>query len=253
MFGALILEDDLTPARMSRATWFPFPVPRGERQPHGADAQSRRRRPVQLPGSRRRVPRGRLQPRHPGPEVFLTAEQPADFHSIGPDGDRGLGYRPSAAVYDPRTGEVLVGMYSLAGDLERGVAANIDPNQPGAEFWTNGFVWSAITGERLLRQRQRARGPAAQLPARTGTATCSASSSTATPSRRRTPTTRRCRRVVGDTNLLVAAGASGTNDGGRNSPIVSADLFGDGARRSLGRRRFTHRPRGTSARLSTAA
>jgi rhamnogalacturonan endolyase len=101
---------------------------------------------------------GDFNPGIPGPEVFLTAEQPADFHSLGPAGDKGLGYRPSAAVYDPRTGEVLVGMYSLAGDLERGVAANIDPNQPGAEFWTNGFVWSAITGERLYANASGAAG-----------------------------------------------------------------------------------------------
>jgi hypothetical protein len=66
--------------------------------------------------------------------VFLTSEIPADFNSIGSDGEKGFGYRPSASIYDPRTGEVLVGMYSAAGDLERGVAANIDPNQPGAEY-----------------------------------------------------------------------------------------------------------------------
>jgi rhamnogalacturonan endolyase len=29
------------------------------------------------------------------------------------------------------------------------------------------------------------------------------------------------------TNLLTAQGATGTGDGGRNSPLVSADLFGD--------------------------
>ena len=122
---------------------------------------------------------GDFNPGIPGPEVFLTAEQPADFKSIGPDGDKGLGYRPSAAVYDPRTGEVLVGMYSLAGDLERGVAANIDPNQPGAEYWTNGFVWSAVTGERLLRECRRALRVCRTTSWSTGTATCSVSCSTA--------------------------------------------------------------------------
>lgn len=156
VFGALILEDDLTP-RVVAGTWFPFPVPEVNvnltEQMHNPDADDR----FSYLGHGDAFHVGDFNPNIAGPEVFLTAEQPADFKSIGPDGQKGFGYRPSAAIYDPRTGEVLVGMYSLAGDLERGVAANIDPNQPGAEYWTNGYVWSAITGERLYAN---ASGPA---------------------------------------------------------------------------------------------
>ena len=225
VFGALILEDDLTPRNVA-GTWFPFPVPEANvnltAQMHHPDADDR----FNYLGHGDAFHVGDFNPFIPGPEVFLTAEQPADFHSIGPDGDRGLGYRPSAAVYDPRTGQVLVGMYSLAGDLERGVAANIDPNQPGAEFWTNGFVWSAITGERLYANASGSQG----LPYNflvywdgdlqreildNNTISKANTQYTTLPT------------VVGDTNLLVADGASGTNDGGRNSPILSADLFGD--------------------------
>lgn len=225
VFGALILESDLTP-RVVAGTWFPFPTPEVNvnltEAMHNPDADDR----FNYLGHGDAFHVGDFNPGIPGPEVFLTAEQPADFHSIGPDGETGLGYRPSAAVYDPRTGEVLVGMYSLAGDLERGVAANIDPNQPGAEYWTNGFVWSAVTGERYYANASGVAGLPhnfllywdgdLQRELLDGNTISKANTDYET-----LPT------VVGDTNLLVAAGATGTNDGGRNSPIVSADLFGD--------------------------
>lgn len=225
VFGALILEDDLSP-RVVAGTWFPFPEPPVNvnltEAMHNPDADDR----FNYLGHGDAFHVGDFNPDNSGPEVFLTAEQPADFHSIGPDGQTGLGYRPSAAVYDPETGEVLVGMYSLAGDLERGVAANIDPNQPGAEYWTNGFVWSAVTGERYCANASGAAGLPhnfllywdgdLQRELLDGNTISKANTDYET-----LPT------VVGDTNLLVAQGATGTNDGGRNSPIVSADLFGD--------------------------
>ena len=225
VFGALILEDDLTP-RVVAGTWFPFPVPEVNvnltEQMHNPDADDR----FSYLGHGDAFHVGDFNPNIGGPEVFLTAEQPADFKSIGPDGQKGFGYRPSAAIYDPRTGEVLVGMYSLAGDLERGVAANIDPNQPGAEYWTNGYVWSAITGERLYANATGAAGlPYNFLLYWDGDLQREIldgpTISKANTDYENLP------EVVGDTNLLVATGATGTNDGGRNSPIVSADLFGD--------------------------
>lgn len=225
VYGALILESDLKP-KVVAGTWFPFPAPTPgvnlTQQMHNPDADDRFNHLVH--GDAFHV--GDFNPNIAGPEVFLTAEQPADFHAVGRDGKTGLGYRPSAAVYDPRTGRVLVGLYSLQGDLERGVAANIDSNSPGAEFWTDGNVWSAITGEKLYAnapgptalpynfllywdgdlQRELLNGP--------------------TISKANTNYTTRPH-SVGATNLMVAQGATGTGDGGRNSPIVSADLFGD--------------------------
>lgn len=225
VFGALILESDLTP-KVLAGTWFPFPAPPPgvnlTQQMHNPDADDRFNHLVH--GDAFHV--GDFNPNIPGPEVFLTAEQPADFHSVGRDGKTGLGYRPSAAIYDPRTGEVLVGLYSLQGDLERGVAANIDPNSPGAEYWTDGNVWSAITGEKLY-----ANAPGRQaLPYNfllywdgdlqrellNGNTISKADTNYVTRPE-----------AVGQTSLLVATGVTGTGDGGRNSPIVSADLTGD--------------------------
>jgi rhamnogalacturonan endolyase len=225
VFGALILEEDLTP-RTVAGTWFPFPVPEVNinltQQMHNPDADDR----FSYLGHGDAFHVGDFNPGMAGTEVFLTSEIPADFNSIGPDGEKGFGYRPSASVYDPRTGDVLVGMYSAAGDLERGVAANIDPNQPGAEYWTNGFVWSAITGERLYANASGSAGlPHNFLLYWDGDLQREIldgnTISKANTDYDQVP------EVVGDTNLLVAEGATGTNDGGRNSPIVSADLFGD--------------------------
>lgn len=225
VFGALILEEDLTP-RTVAGTWFPFPVPEVNvnltDQMHNPDTDDR----FSYLGHGDAFHVGDFNPGIPGTEVFLTSEIPADFNSIGPDGEKGFGYRPSASVYDPRTGEVLVGMYSARGDLERGVAANIDPNQPGAEYWTNGYVWSTITGERMYANASGSAGlPHNFLLYWDGDLQRELldgnTISKADTEYDELPAT------VGDTNLLVAPGATGTFDGGRNSPIVSADLFGD--------------------------
>lgn len=225
VFGALILGSDLKP-RTVAGTWFPFPAPAV-----GVNLTAQMNNPgpndrFNYLGHGDAFHVGDFNPDIPGPEVFLTAEQPADFHSKGRDGSVGLGYRPSAAIYDPRTGRVLVGMYSLAGDLERGVAANIDPNSPGAEYWSDGNVWSAMTGDKLYAN---ATGPTA-LPYNfllywDGDLQRELLNGNTISKANTTYTTRP--QSIGVTTLLVAPGATGTNDGGRNSPIVSADLFGD--------------------------
>jgi hypothetical protein len=225
IYGALVLKHDLKPQAVA-GTWFPFPAPPPgvnlTKEMHNPDADDR----FQWLGHGDAFHVGDFNPLVPGPEVFLTAEEPADFHSTGRDGSKGLGYRPSAAIYNPRTGEVMVGLYSLAGDLERGVAENIDPNSSGAEYWADGNVWSAITGEKLY----------ANGPGQTGLSQNfllywdgDLQRELLNGNTISKPNTNYAARpqAMTVTNLLVAPGATGTGDGGRNSPIVSADLFGD--------------------------
>jgi rhamnogalacturonan endolyase len=68
---------------------------------------------------------GDLDPSHPGLEVF-------GIHEIE---DRTKG--PGATVFDARTGEVLY-KGSIDIDVGRGVAGDIDPSNPGAEMWWGG-------------------------------------------------------------------------------------------------------------------
>ncbi|WP_229972535.1 rhamnogalacturonan lyase [Pontibacter harenae] len=66
-----------------------------------------------------------LDPSRPGLEVFGVHEN--EEHTSG----------PGAALYDAKTGEIL--WTGLDGkDAGRGVAADIDPDNPGAEMWFSG-------------------------------------------------------------------------------------------------------------------
>lgn len=66
-----------------------------------------------------------LDPSRPGQEVFGVHE--IEENTTG----------PGAALYDARTGEVLW-KGNMNEDAGRGVAANIDPSNPGAEMWWSG-------------------------------------------------------------------------------------------------------------------
>lgn len=66
-----------------------------------------------------------LDPSHPGLEVF-------GIHEIE-EGTKG----PGAALYDARTGEILWSGHKDE-DVGRGVAENIDADNPGAEMWFSG-------------------------------------------------------------------------------------------------------------------
>lgn len=65
---------------------------------------------------------GDLDPSRPGLEVFGIHERPKG---------------PGAALFDARTGQVLWGG-AEGQDIGRGVAENIDPDNPGAELWYSG-------------------------------------------------------------------------------------------------------------------
>lgn len=67
---------------------------------------------------------GDLIPSRPGLEIFTVHEKPPV-------------HRPGAALRDARTGEALW-LGAFGQDVGRGVAANIDADNPGAEFWFSG-------------------------------------------------------------------------------------------------------------------
>lgn len=79
-----------------------------------------------------------LIPGRPGLEVFMPHESPGSNGGIG------------ASVRDAATGEILYTLPSTS-DVGRGVALDIDPNNPGYEFWATTNVgtrqiYSASTG-----------------------------------------------------------------------------------------------------------
>ncbi|MFC3198882.1 rhamnogalacturonan lyase [Parapedobacter deserti] len=67
---------------------------------------------------------GELIPSRPGLEIFTVHEKPP-------------AHRPGAALRDARTGEALW-LGAFGQDVGRGVAANIDAANPGAELWFSG-------------------------------------------------------------------------------------------------------------------
>ncbi|MEN3612255.1 hypothetical protein AAH979_22210 [Plantactinospora sp. ZYX-F-223] len=220
VYGAMILDENLRLSTVA-GTWFPYPVP-----PVNVDLTPQITAPdaddrfIHLAhGDAYHV--GDFDPARPGTEVFLVQEQAAGLDSVGRDGKTGLGYRPGAAVYDPETGEVTAAMYG-GGDNERGAAGNIDPNNPGAEYWSGGRVYSAVTGEQLYGSGNL---PANFLVYWDGDLTRELLTdnviSKANTDYGSRPAT------VNKTDLLVAPGASAVRDGGKGSPIVSADLYGD--------------------------
>ena len=69
---------------------------------------------------------GDLDPSRPGLEVFGIHENEEATVALK---------TPGAALYDAQTGRILFGV--LPGeDVGRGLAADVDPRHPGAEFWT---------------------------------------------------------------------------------------------------------------------
>jgi rhamnogalacturonan endolyase len=148
---------------------------------------------------------GDLDPARPGLEVFGIHENEDETVKLG---------TPGLALYDARTGEIVWGL--LPGqDVGRGLAADIDSRHRGAEFWTE-----APTG--LLDVRGRRIGeapptsnfavwwdadPLRELLDRNWIAKWEPATSSLT-------------------RLLTADGAV-ANNGGKATPALSADLFGD--------------------------
>ncbi len=142
-----------------------------------------------------------LDPSRPGLEAY-------GIHEIE-EGTKG----PGTALYDARTGEVLV-TGDPDRDVGRGVAADIDPRYPGAELWGGSEGLKTVKGERigaaprsvnflvwwdgdLLREILDS-NRISKWDYQNGT----------------------------QTPLLTAEGAS-SNNGTKATPALSADLFGD--------------------------
>ena len=148
---------------------------------------------------------GDFDPARAGLEVFGIHENEDATVALG---------TPGAALYDARTGAILWSMLPGA-DVGRGLAADIDPGNPGAEFWTP-------ASPDLLDARGR----------RVGTAPRSANFAIwwdADPLReildgnwiaKWDPSTGSLAR------LLTAEGAA-ANNGSKATPALSADILGD--------------------------
>jgi rhamnogalacturonan endolyase len=148
---------------------------------------------------------GDLDPARPGLEVFGIHENEDETVKLG---------TPGLALYDARTGEIVWGL--LPGeDVGRGLAADIDPRHAGSEFWTE-----ARTG--LLDVRGRRIGEA---PPTSNFAVWW----DADPLRElldRNWIAKWDPATASLTRLLTAEGAA-ANNGGKATPALSADLFGD--------------------------
>lgn len=97
---------------------------------------------------------GDLLPSRPGLEAFQPHESPS-------------AYRFNALeLRDARTGELICGVEG-AGDIGRGVAADIDPRYPGAEFWgagPTGGLYSASNCEPNAEKGPRGKAISARKP-----------------------------------------------------------------------------------------
>ena len=148
---------------------------------------------------------GDLDPARPGLEVFGIHENEDATVTLG---------TPGAALYDARTGEIIWS-HLPGGDVGRGLAADVDPRHPGAEFWT-----SAPLGLLDVRGRRISDAPVSvnfavwwdadplrEILDRNWIAKWDPAASSLV-------------------RLLTAEGAT-SNNGSKATPALSADLFGD--------------------------
>ncbi len=148
---------------------------------------------------------GDLDPARPGLEVFGIHENEDDTVALK---------TPGLALYDARTGEIIWGL--LPGiDVGRGLAADIDPRHPGAEFWTEAPTGLLdVKGTRISDAPSSSNfavwwdaDPVRELLDRNWIAKWDPATATLV-------------------RLLTADGAA-PNNGGKGTPALSADLFGD--------------------------
>lgn len=148
---------------------------------------------------------GDLDPARPGLEVFGIHENEDDTVALK---------TPGLALYDARTGEIVWGL--LPGeDVGRGLAADIDPRHPGAEFWTE-----RPTGLLDVRGRRISEAPSSSNFAVWWDADPVREILDRNWIAKWDPATASLAR------LLTAEGAA-ANNGGKATPALSADVFGD--------------------------
>ena len=148
---------------------------------------------------------GDLDPARPGLEVFGIHENEDATITLG---------TPGAALYDARTGEIVWSLLNGA-DVGRGLAADIDPRHPGAEFWTSAPVGLLdVRGRRISDAPPSVNfavwwdaDPLREILDRNWISKWDPASASLI-------------------RLLTADGAA-ANNGSKATPALSADLFGD--------------------------
>ena len=148
---------------------------------------------------------GDLDPARPGLEVFGIHENEDATITLG---------TPGAALYDARTGEIVWSLLNGA-DVGRGLAADIDPRHPGAEFWTSAQVGLLdVRGRRISDAPPSVNfavwwdaDPLREILDRNWISKWDPASASLI-------------------RLLTADGAA-ANNGSKATPALSADLFGD--------------------------
>ncbi|MBN2181927.1 MAG: rhamnogalacturonan lyase [Sedimentisphaerales bacterium] len=147
-----------------------------------------------------------LDPARPGQEVFGVHENEGKTVALG---------TPGSALYDGRTGEIIWGN-NPGVDVGRGLAADIDPDYPGAECWGSpGGTRRIDTGEVIYSQTPNSTNFAIwwdddllrELADRT----------TISKWDWKTRTTR----------TLFSPSDVTSNNGSKATPCLTADLFGD--------------------------
>jgi rhamnogalacturonan endolyase len=148
---------------------------------------------------------GDLDPARPGLEVFGIHENEDATVALG---------TPGLAMYDARTGAIIWGL--LPGvDVGRGLAADIDPRYPGAEFWTE-----APAGLLDVHGRRISGAPPSSNFAVWWDAD---------PLREILDRTWIAKWDPGTASLvrLLTADGAAANNGGKATPALSADILGD--------------------------
>jgi rhamnogalacturonan endolyase len=148
---------------------------------------------------------GDLDPARPGLEVFGIHENEDDTVKLG---------TPGLALYDARTGEIVWGL--LPGqDVGRGLAADVDPRHPGAEFWTEAPAGLLdVRGTKISEAPPTSNfavwwdaDPLRELLDRNWIA--------------------KWNPAAASLDRLLTADGAAANNGGKATPVLSGDLLGD--------------------------
>ncbi len=148
---------------------------------------------------------GDLDPARPGLEVFGIHENEDATVALK---------TPGLALYDARTGTIIWGLLPGA-DVGRGLAADIDPRHPGAEFWTE-----APTGLLDVRGQRISEAPVSSNFAVWWDADPLRELLDRNWIAKWDPAT-------ASLNRLLTADGAAANNGGKATPALSADILGD--------------------------
>ena len=147
-----------------------------------------------------------LNPNRPGLEVFGVHESEGNTIPLG---------TPGSALYDAETGQILWSN-NPGVDVGRGICADIDPDFPGAECWgAPGGTRRVDTGEVIYTQTPNSTNFAVWWDA-----DLSRELEDGTSITKWNPATR-------TTSTLLSASGTGSNNGMKSTPVLTADILGD--------------------------